>query len=137
MTLTTSGSVHVALIKAAALSYQKPFGTGDWPNATQYLADNSERTAIMTSKWFTRAWTLQELLAPNGVQVEGKTSMEFFSRNWQQLVSKLSLSNVVSDNPSVGTQYVEARASIQQVSACESREQLVVKLQELKTLRTA
>jgi len=35
------------------------------------------------SRWFTRGWTLQELLAP--------TSVEFFSREWKKLGDKQSL----------------------------------------------
>jgi hypothetical protein len=39
--------------------------------------------AFRASRWFTRGWTLQELLAP--------TSVEFFSREGQQLGDKRSL----------------------------------------------
>jgi hypothetical protein len=35
------------------------------------------------SQWFTRGWTLQELIAP--------ASVEFFSRDWEQLGNKTSL----------------------------------------------
>jgi hypothetical protein len=41
---------------------------------------NSE---LRRSKWFTRGWTLQELLAP--------VSVEFFTKNWQKLGDKISL----------------------------------------------
>ncbi|KAI9763144.1 MAG: Vegetative incompatibility protein HET-E-1 [Geoglossum simile] len=39
--------------------------------------------AFRTSRWFTRGWTLQELIAP--------TSVEFFSKNWGPLGDKKSL----------------------------------------------
>ncbi|KAH8589506.1 hypothetical protein B0O99DRAFT_692400 [Bisporella sp. PMI_857] len=39
--------------------------------------------AFRTSRWFTRGWTLQELIAP--------TSVEFFSKNWELLGDKASL----------------------------------------------
>jgi hypothetical protein len=39
--------------------------------------------AFRESKWFTRGWTLQELIAPS--------SVEFFSQNWEQLGNKKSL----------------------------------------------
>jgi hypothetical protein len=39
--------------------------------------------AFRTSRWFTRGWTLQELIAP--------TSVEFFSKNWKLLGDKRSL----------------------------------------------
>ncbi|KAF3048922.1 hypothetical protein E8E11_009876 [Didymella keratinophila] len=73
-----------------------------------YLAHVGEREGIARSKWFTRAWTLQELLAPSSVQAEGKIGMEFFSRSWQQLGSKSSLSNIISNITGVGIQYLEA-----------------------------
>ena len=62
-----------------------------------YLADisrpaldaNSESTQIFwestfrKSKWFTRGWTLQELLAP--------ASVDFYSKGWEHLGDKRSL----------------------------------------------
>jgi hypothetical protein len=39
--------------------------------------------AFRSSRWFTRGWTLQELLAPNIV--------EFFSQEWERLGDKMSL----------------------------------------------
>ena len=40
-------------------------------------------SAFRQSRWFTRGWTLQELIAP--------ASVEFFSKDWEQLGNKLSL----------------------------------------------
>jgi Heterokaryon incompatibility protein (HET) len=40
-------------------------------------------SAFRKSRWFTRGWTLQELIAP--------ASVEFFSKDWEQLGNKLSL----------------------------------------------
>ena len=40
-------------------------------------------SAIQNSKWFTRGWTLQELLAP--------ATVKFFSKDWEQLGDKKSL----------------------------------------------
>jgi Heterokaryon incompatibility protein (HET) len=53
-----------------------------------YLTDISRpqqswELAIRKSRWFTRGWTLQELLAP--------VSVEFFSKDWEQLGDKKSL----------------------------------------------
>jgi hypothetical protein len=39
--------------------------------------------AFRSSRWFTRSWTLQDLLAPN--------SVEFFSQEWERLGDKTSL----------------------------------------------
>ena len=40
-------------------------------------------SALRKSKWFSRGWTLQELIAP--------ASVEFFSKDWEQLGNKSSL----------------------------------------------
>jgi hypothetical protein len=45
--------------------------------------------ALRRSKWFTRGWTLQELIAP--------PSVEFFSKNWEQLGNKTSLKRHVHE----------------------------------------
>ena len=43
--------------------------------------------AFRLSRWFTRGWTLQELLAPSTV--------EFFSQEWKKLGDKISLKSLV------------------------------------------
>jgi hypothetical protein len=43
--------------------------------------------AFRSSRWFTRGWTLQELLAPSTV--------EFFSQEWKRLGNKTSLKSVI------------------------------------------
>jgi hypothetical protein len=49
-----------------------------------YLSDVHEVTLeLQESRWFTRGWTLQELVAPS--------SVEFFSSTWQHLGNKQSL----------------------------------------------
>jgi hypothetical protein len=46
------------------------------------------RTAFLKSKWFTRGWTLQELIAP--------ASVVFFNNRWEELGTKLSLQKAIS-----------------------------------------
>jgi len=46
-------------------------------------------SAFRNSEWFTRGWTLQELIAP--------TSVEFFSKNWEQLGDKISLEQQICE----------------------------------------
>ena len=52
-------------------------------------ASSFTRTAFLSSKWFTRGWTLQELIAP--------ASVIFFNKNWKELGSKLSLKYAISE----------------------------------------
>lgn len=48
-----------------------------------YMSDVSDAANFCKSKWFTRGWTLQELLAPQQVQ--------FMDKNWQIIGTKQSL----------------------------------------------
>jgi hypothetical protein len=54
--------------------------------ATQHIECTWE-PAFRSSRWFTRGWTLQELLAPSVV--------EFFSHNWDRLGDKRSLGSLI------------------------------------------
>ena len=46
-------------------------------------------SAFRKSRWFTRGWTLQELIAPKLV--------EFFSKYWEQLGNKTSLETIIHE----------------------------------------
>ncbi|KAI2465265.1 HET-domain-containing protein [Annulohypoxylon bovei var. microspora] len=55
-----------------------------------YLADVQAKTGTFAkSRWFTRGWTLQELLAPNRVT--------FFDHRWTVLGDRSELAGVISD----------------------------------------
>jgi hypothetical protein len=47
-----------------------------------------DETCIRKSRWFTRGWTLQELLAPDFVT--------FYNRDWQEIGTKRSLSRLIT-----------------------------------------
>ena len=51
--------------------------------ANTMLTESTWEPALRSSRWFTRGWTLQELLAPS--------SVEFFSQEWKKLGDKISL----------------------------------------------
>jgi len=55
----------------------------DVPGTALYLGRAAESPAFRQSRWFTRGWTLQELLAPSVV--------DFFTKDGKKLGSKLSL----------------------------------------------
>ncbi|KAF2963014.1 hypothetical protein GQX73_g10562 [Xylaria multiplex] len=63
----------------------------DAKNCYAYLSDVSTSQAskprIHQSRWFTRSWTLQELLAPRNV--------DFFSREWERLGNKTELVQII------------------------------------------
>jgi hypothetical protein len=53
------------------------------------MNDSTWASAFKSSRWFTRGWTLQELLAP--------TTVEFFSRDWKRLGDRDSLQKLITD----------------------------------------
>lgn len=61
---------------------------GDSAMCYAYLEDVEVVQDLAKSKWFTRGWTLQELIAPRSVSL--------LDRNWQQIGTKRSLSDDIS-----------------------------------------
>jgi hypothetical protein len=61
-----------------------------------YLSDVNDLSNLEQSRWFTRGWTLQELLAPKDVL--------FYSSNWTLLGSKLKISDELSRITNVDTE---------------------------------
>ena len=57
------------------------------------LTDKTWKSALIASRWFTRGWTLQELLAP--------TIVEFFSQEGKKLGDKVSLQPLILKTTSI------------------------------------
>lgn len=55
-------------------------------------------SAFRKSRWFTRGWTLQELLAPQTVI--------FFDRDWNQLGDKVSFSVIIEEISGIEARYI-------------------------------
>ena len=53
---------------------------------------------IRASSWFTRGWTLQELLAPGNVQ--------FFDKTWAYLGNRDEMADIISDITGIESQYL-------------------------------
>jgi hypothetical protein len=82
-----------------------------------YLADVSisipshpRGSAFRTSRWFTRGWTLQELIAPS--------SVEFFFREGIKLGDKSSLERLIQDAAGVPVAALRGKP----LSECSIRE---------------
>jgi hypothetical protein len=93
-----------------------------------YLADVEVQGAFMEgpsawhsntfalSKWFRRAWTLQELLAPSNYQsnIDPDTKfdpgMKFYSRDWQLLGNKGSIGTRISKITGIPIEYLEGQS---------------------------
>ena len=55
--------------------------------------DDAVKESIQTSQWFTRGWTLQELLAPHNVQ--------FYDKYWKLLGTKRTLSSTINSRTGI------------------------------------
>ncbi|KAI0398782.1 HET domain protein [Xylaria palmicola] len=67
----------------------------DLPTSTEEALESS----LMKCRWFTRGWTLQELLAPRHV--------EFYDREWQFRGTKKDLKGLIADTTQIGTEVLE------------------------------
>lgn len=67
--------------------------------------------AFRRSKWFTRGWTLQELLAPEDVV--------FFSRNWRRLGTKIDLQIPLSEITHVPIDYLVNKRELRTASVAQ------------------
>ena len=63
-----------------------------------YLADVQTLSSFTASEWFTRGWTLQELLAPDNVA--------FLNRDWETLGTKTSLCKLIVTASGISEDYV-------------------------------
>lgn len=68
-------------------------------------------SAFRRSVWFTRGWTLQELVAPGEVL--------FFDRDWAQLGSKAELGSLISEITGIRAQVLESGLDSQRTSVAE------------------
>ena len=59
------------------------------------------RKQFRQSQWFTRGWTLQELLAP--------PALTFYDRHWERIGNKEGLVDDISDVTGIGSDYLTAR----------------------------
>lgn len=60
------------------------------------VIEAQRKLQLFTARWFTRGWTLQELLAPS--------SVEFFSANYKRLGDKTSLRQVIHERTGISIQ---------------------------------
>jgi hypothetical protein len=67
--------------------------------ATSNLGDYTWEPSLRSSRWFTRGWTLQELLAPSTV--------EFFSEDWERLGDRISLKSLIHKITSIPHEVLE------------------------------
>ncbi|KAH9915047.1 heterokaryon incompatibility protein-domain-containing protein [Epithele typhae] len=83
-----------------------------------YLADVDDndrpdlpQSQFRRSRWFTRAWTLQELIAPSNVV--------FLSKNWNVIGSKSSLAHTIKDITNIDVDVLTGRRTLREVCVAQ------------------
>jgi hypothetical protein len=92
--------------------------------AASNLGDYTWEPSLRSCRWFTRGWTLQELLAPSTV--------EFFSEDWERLGDRISLKSLIYKITSIPYEVLEG-APLHQFSVEERyrwRQNRVTKVKE-------
>ncbi|KAI3317864.1 HET-domain-containing protein [Xylariaceae sp. AK1471] len=72
------------------------------------LYESMIRWELKDSRWFTRGWTLQELLAPQ--------QMDFFASSWIKIGSKTSLSLMIQDITGIEEDYLQGSKNFRSAS---------------------
>lgn len=70
----------------------------DVPPPPDAVAPQNMESPFRKSQWFTRGWTLQELLAPE--------SLAFFDCTWQEIGTKSTMASLVSSITGIDRQYL-------------------------------
>ena len=73
--------------------------------ASSTLGEYTWELSFRSSRWFTRGWTLQELLAPSTV--------EFFSKDWERLGDRVSLKSLIHKITSIPYKVLEGAPLLQ------------------------
>jgi len=78
-----------------------------------YLADvatssSSSASGMASSRWFTRGWTLQELIAPKDVR--------FYSSTWEFIDTKANMCKLISDMTGISTHVLLLNMDLESVS---------------------
>jgi ankyrin repeat protein len=76
-----------------------------------YLADVTTASNFLTSRWFTRGWTLQELLAPE------KTV--FFSAEWNVIGTRVELQEQISERTRIPVTMLSQQKSLETFSVAQ------------------
>lgn len=80
--------------------------------ASVQLSEHTWELGFRKSRWFTRGWTLQELLAP--------TSVEFFSQEGERLGNKKTLETQICDSTNIPASALQGK-SLSQISIEERK----------------
>ncbi|KAI0330898.1 hypothetical protein GY45DRAFT_680430 [Cubamyces sp. BRFM 1775] len=83
----------------------------DDPNSSPYRPSERLRQKVLSTRWHTRGWTLQELIAPE--------NMLFLTRTWRVIDSKLGLATLLEHATGVSAAVLTGETTVESVSvAC-------------------
>jgi heterokaryon incompatibility protein (HET) len=101
--LSKTISSMLRIFKAAAVCYVY---LGDF-----VMGENHDIYSWERNRWFTRCWTLQELIAPKQVR--------FYDKNWEQIGTKYSLSLVIEHITRINPKVLNGSKSPRDCTAAE------------------
>lgn len=76
-----------------------------------YLADVESECDISSSRWFTRGWTLQELIAP--------PRMKFMNKEWKELGTKQYMQGVLSEITGIPSDILTGSKDLESISIAQ------------------
>ncbi|KAI0654094.1 heterokaryon incompatibility protein-domain-containing protein [Cubamyces menziesii] len=83
----------------------------DDPNSSPYRPSERLRQKVLSTRWHTRGWTLQELIAPENVL--------FLTHTWRVIDSKLGLATLLEHATGISAAVLTGEATVESVSvAC-------------------
>jgi Heterokaryon incompatibility protein (HET) len=75
------------------------------------ISNVTNATSFQNSSWFSRGWTLQELLAPR--------TIKFFDSGWNFIGMKAELVSYIAERSGIDAGFIEARIALEQASVAE------------------
>ena len=75
------------------------------------ISNVTDASSFQNSSWFSRGWTLQELLAPR--------TIKFFDSGWNVIGMKAELVNHIAERSGIDAGFIEERIPLEQASVAE------------------
>lgn len=75
------------------------------------MTNESHVQQFRASEWFTRGWTLQELLAP--------VTLIFYSRGWSEIASRSTMADIICETTRIDTVYLDGNGRFKNASTAQ------------------
>jgi hypothetical protein len=80
-------------LSVLCIAYIADYDSSDLLAATHHDAGDRDMSGFLESRWFTRGWTLQELIAP--------ADLRFYDQSWRLFGSRTSFANAIETKTSI------------------------------------